>query len=83
MEIIKTESSEFLICWNEKNAKRRFNTLFNSIKHLPPVIADFVKRLCKNLDRELITCDMTFYLILIIRLSVIMVLHFLKEKKDL
>jgi hypothetical protein len=34
MEIIKTESSEFLICWNEKNAKRRYNALFNSIKAL-------------------------------------------------
>jgi hypothetical protein len=51
MGIIKTESSEFLICGNEKNAKRRYNALFNSIKHLPPVIADFVKRLGKNLDR--------------------------------
>jgi hypothetical protein len=25
--------------------------LFNNIKHLPPVISDFIKRLEKNLDR--------------------------------
>jgi hypothetical protein len=45
-------------CENEQNAKRRFKLLYNDIKNLPPVVADFIRRL-----------------------NVIMVLHYLMNRK--
>ncbi|MDR2831030.1 MAG: hypothetical protein LBB45_08390 [Methanobrevibacter sp.] len=80
MGIIKTESSEFLICGN---AKRRYDALFNSIKHLHPVIADFVKRLCKNLDRGVNYMRYGFLPNINNQIECYNGVAFSKEKKDL
>jgi len=46
----KERIQKIFIQKNKKDARRRFNTIYNAKEHLPPIIQRFIERMRKNLE---------------------------------